>query len=94
MKIKIDVNSMIKRGVPQIEDKWGVYFVTGFQGSGKTYFAVYYTLKINNTNYKIKTNIHSLNIPNREIEYFTKIDEVLEDTDENYIYIIDEISKN
>lgn len=93
MKIKIDVKSMIKKGVPQVEDKWGVYFVTGFQGSGKTYFAVYYTLKINNTNYKIKTNIHSLNIPNREIEFFTKIDEILEDTDENYIYIIDEISK-
>lgn len=93
MKIKIDIKSMIKKGVPQVEDKWGVYFVTGFQGSGKTYFAVYYTLKINNTNYKIRTNIHSLNIPNREIEYFTKIDEILEDTDENYIYIIDEISK-
>ena len=48
MKIKIDAKSMIKKGVPQVEDKWGVYFVTGFQGSGKTYFAVYYTLKINN----------------------------------------------
>lgn len=93
MKLKIDFPSFIKRGVPIVEDKWGCYFVTGFQGSGKTYFALYYLQRINTTNYKIKTNIKSLKIPNRKIEYFLKIDEIIRDTEENVVYIIDEISK-
>lgn len=93
MKLKIDFQSFVKKGVPLVEDKWGCYFVTGFQGSGKTYFALYYLKRINKTNYKIKTNIKSLKIPNREIKYFTKISEILEDVEENVIYIIDEISK-
>ena len=69
MKLKIDFVSFLKKGVPLVEDKWGCYFVTGFQGSGKTYFALYYLQRINVTRYKIKTNIHSLKIPNRTIEY-------------------------
>lgn len=93
MKLKIDFRSFAKKGVPLVEDKWGCYFVTGFQGSGKTYFALYYLQRINKTNYKIKTNIKSLKIPNREIEYFSKITEILDDVEENVIYIIDEISK-
>lgn len=93
MKLKIDFPSLMKRGVPIVEDKWGCYFVTGFQGSGKTYFALYYLKRINTTNYKIKTNIHSLHISGRKVEYFTKIDEILEETEENVIYIIDEVSK-
>lgn len=93
MKLKIDFRSFAKKGVPLVEDKWGCYFVTGFQGSGKTYFALYYLNRINKTNYKIKTNIRSLKMPNREIEYFSKISEILDDVEENVIYIIDEISK-
>lgn len=93
MKLKIDYTSFVKKGVPLVEDKWGCYFVTGFQGSGKTYFAVYYIQRINETDYKIKTNIQSLVIPGRKMEYFTKIEEIIEDVEENVIYIIDEISK-
>lgn len=93
MKLKIDFKSFIKKGVPIVEDKWGCYFVTGFQGTGKSYFALYYLDRINTTDYKIKTNIKSLNIPTRKIEYFTKIDEIINDTEEKVIYIIDEISK-
>ena len=93
MKTKIDFKSFFKTGVPLVEDKWGCYFVTGFQGSGKTYFSLYYLLRINKTNYKIKTNIRSLKIKGREIEYFTKISEIIEDVEENVVYIIDEISK-
>ena len=93
MKLKIDFQSFVKKGVPLVEDKWGCYFVTGFQGSGKTYFALYYLKRINTTHYKIRTNIKSLNIPNREISYFTKLDEILDEIEENIIYIIDEVSK-
>lgn len=93
MKVKIDMPSLVKRGVPNVEDKWGVYFITGFQGSGKTYFSVYYLERINKCSYKIKTNIKSLEIPGREIQYFTKLEEILQDIEENVIYIIDEVSK-
>ena len=93
MKLKIDFPSFVKKGVPLVEDKWGCYFVTGFQGSGKTYFALYYLKRINTTTYNIKTNIKSLKIPGRNIEYFTKLDEILEDIEQNVIYIIDEVSK-
>jgi len=93
MKLKIDFPSLIKLGVPIIEDKWGVYMVTGFQGSGKTYFSLYYLQRINKSNYKIYTNIKSLKIPNRDIIYFTKFDEILSNVEQNSIFIIDEISK-
>lgn len=94
MKTKIDFKSFLKKGVPIVEDKWGCYFITGFQGSGKTYFACYYILNINNSqDYHIRTNVRSLHIKGRDISYFNKIDEILDETEENVIYIIDEISK-
>lgn len=93
IKLKIDFHSFFKKGVPNVEDKWGCYYVTGFQGSGKTYFALYYLDRINKSDYIIKTNIRSLKVPNRKIAYFTKIEEIINDTRENVIYIIDEISK-
>lgn len=93
MKLKIDFKTFFKKGVPVVEDSWGCYFVTGFQGSGKTYFALYYLDRINKTDYKIKTNIHSLKVPDRDIEYFTKIEEIVHDTEPNIVYIIDEVSK-
>lgn len=82
-----------KRAV-YVDDAFGVYLITGKQGSNKTYYGVQL---IHNQNRKrvnyIKTNIHSLNIPGFDIRYFTKIDEIYHDTAKNCIYIIDEISR-
>ena len=36
----IKTETFFKRGVKNFNDSWGVYCVTGFQGSGKTYYAV------------------------------------------------------
>lgn len=93
-KIDIRLNTVFKKGLPKIDDRFGCYFVTGRQGSGKTYYAVTLLLQqdkrlVN----KIKTNIHSLNIPGYEIEYFNKITELYDDFEEHCIYVIDEISK-
>lgn len=77
-----------------IDDAFGVYLITGKQGSNKTYYSV--QLALNQDDKKInyiKTNIHSLKIPGFEMRYFTKIEEIYKDTDENVIYIIDEISR-
>ncbi len=93
-KYDIRLNTIFKKGLPKIDDRYGVYYVTGRQGSGKNYYAVMLALQQNpELVNKIKTNIHSLNIPNRKIEYFTKISELYDDIDEYCIFIIDEVSK-
>lgn len=96
LKYDIRFKTFIKKGLPKIDDRFGVYFVTGRQGSGKTYYAIYLALqqvKFDSTMAKIKTNIKSLNIPGAKIEYFTTIDEIYTDTEEKCIFIIDEIAR-
>lgn len=95
-KYDIRFNTFFKKGLPKIDDRFGVYFVTGRQGSGKTYYAIYLALQQVNFDtslVKIKTNIKSLNIPNANIEYFEKIEEIYFDTEEHCIFIIDEVSR-
>lgn len=82
------------RKVKYIDDRFGVYLITGKQGSNKTYYGVQLALYQDPKKVSyIKTNIHSLNIPGYKMVYFTKIKEIYEDTDTNVIYIIDEVSK-
>lgn len=89
----IDIKSMFKTKPKQIKDNFGVSFITGYQGSGKTYLAVYILVKYIEPNRKIYTNIKSLHIPNREIEYFEKIDDIVENVEMDRVFVIDEISK-
>ena len=37
---RFEFNTLLKKGLPRVDDRFGVYFVTGRQGSGKTYYAV------------------------------------------------------
>lgn len=93
--LNIKINTFTKKGIKSKDTPWGCYMVTGFQGSGKSYFSCFYLmefikrLKFNN----IKTNIHSLKIPDTHIEYFTRIEQITDDTEKNCIYLIDELSK-
>ena len=92
----IRLNTFFKKGLKKIDDRFGVYFVTGRQGSGKTYYAIYLALQQVNFDTslaKIYTNIHSLNIPNANIVYFDKIEDVYYNTDEHCIFIVDEVSR-
>lgn len=91
-KYDIRFNTFFQKGVKSQEDSWGVYMVTGFQGSGKTYFATYLLYTMLN-DYKIYTNIRSLNIPGKRIEKFEKIEDITSNIEENTIFVIDEISK-
>lgn len=96
LKYDFRFNTFFKKGLPKLDDRFGVYFITGRQGSGKTYYAIYLALQQVNFDTslaKIKTNIHSLNIPGAEIEYFDKIEEVYFDNDVHCIYIIDEVAR-
>lgn len=92
-KNNIDFQSFFKKKPKNIKDNFGVSFVTGYQGSGKTYFAVYILYKYLEPNRVIYTNIKSLNIPNRKIIYFEKIDDIVENVEMDRIFVIDEISK-
>ena len=96
LKYDIRLNTIFHKHLPRIDDRHGVYFVTGRQGTGKTYYAIYYLLqqdlkKLN----LIYTNILSLKIPpiQDKICYFTKVEEIYKNTDENCIFILDEISR-
>ncbi len=91
---KIEFKTFFKKGLPPVDDRFGVYFVTGRQGSGKSYYAVKLLLaQDKKTCSKVYTNVQSLKIPNYNIEYFKDIKELYYNTDEYCIFLIDEISR-
>lgn len=93
-KYDLRLNTFFKKGLPKIDDRFGVYFVTGRQGSGKTYYSVMLLLsQSKNLVNKVYTNIHSLKITGYDIEYFDKIDTLYYNTDQHCIFLIDEISR-
>ena len=92
-KTNIDFKSMIHKGTKKIDDNFGVVFITGYQGSGKSYLGVYLLVKCIDPKRKIYTNIKSLHIPNREIEYFERLDEITDNIEMDRVFLIDEISK-
>lgn len=93
LSTNIDFKSMLKSQPKKIKDNFGVSFLTGYQGSGKTYLAVYILVKYIEPSRKIYTNIRSLRIPNREIEYFERIDDIINNIEMDRVFVIDEISK-
>lgn len=91
---RIEFNTFLKKGLPKIDDRFGVYFVTGRQGSGKTYYAVKLLLNQDKDTCRcIYTNVKSLKIPGYNIEYFTNIEELYYNTDEYCIFLVDEVSR-
>lgn len=91
---RFEFNTFFKKGLPKIDDRFGVYFITGRQGSGKGYYAVKLILaQDKKTCAKIYTNVQSLKIPGFDIVYFTSINEIYYNTDEYCIFLLDEISR-
>lgn len=91
---RIEFSTFVKKGLARIDDRYGVYFVTGRQGSGKSYYAVKLVLaQDKKTCSKIYTNVKSLNIPGYNIIYFDNIKDLYFNTDEYCIFLIDEISR-
>ena len=88
----IDFKSFLRKGVPPKDEPFGNFLINGVMGSGKSYFAVLLAYKLPNK-YTIKTNIKSLSITGKRIEYFDTIREIVNDTGEYYMYIIDELAK-
>ena len=90
----IRFNTFFKRGLPKIDDRFGIYFVTGRQGSGKNYYATMLLLQQDKSLCnKVYTNVHSLKIPGYNINYFDKLSDLYYNTEEYCIFLIDEISR-
>ena len=92
-RYNIDFKSFLKRGVPTVRNPFSVVMITGYQGTGKSYYAIMLALSAKYKNFKIKTNIKSMGIEGREISYFTLLSEIYNDSEEYVLYIIDELSK-
>lgn len=93
-KYDFKLDTFFKKGLPKLDDRFGCYFITGRQGSGKSYYAVQLALSQNKKLVnKIKTNVKSLNIPGYNIEYFNNISDIYTDIDDHCIFLIDEISR-
>ena len=92
LNYKIDWNSLFKKGVPTLDDNFGIYLITGYQGSGKTYYAIY-AMERTFKNRKIYTNIKTYISNSNEIIYFNKIEEIENNVEDNCIFLIDELSK-
>lgn len=87
---EIEFDTFFKRGVANIDCPFGNFLVCGRMGSGKSYFCVKNAYQLRHK-YKIKTNMKSLSIPDKKVEYFEKIDEIVHDYEEFTLYIIDEL---
>lgn len=67
--------------------------ITGYQGSGKTFLAIKMAHELEDNHRTIKTNIKSYHDMKKNIVYFDSIDDIIDDSDDNITYIIDELSK-
>lgn len=91
-KFDIDFKSLFSKGIKKKVEPFGCFLITGYMGSGKTYFAVKFANDYKKQ-YTIKTNIKSLNIPKARMKYFTELKDIYNDTEEYCLYIIDELGK-
>ena len=88
----IDFKSFFKKGVKKNKEDFFVGLLTGYQGTGKTYLGIYLCNRLPD-NRTIYTNIKSFKNIKKNIIYFEKIDEILDNYEEYSIFLIDELSK-
>lgn len=93
LKVKIQWNTLFSRGIRKNKNDYdyGNMLISGFQGSGKTYYAVDYVYR-NFRDKHIYTNILSLDNSKFNVTYFKSIEEIVSNQEENSVFIIDEIS--
>lgn len=91
LRYDIRFNTFFKKGVKVINDDFFIGMICGAQGTGKNWWGI--MLLLDHPKKTIITNIKSLNIPDRKIIKFTKLDEIYQYDDQNCIFLIDECSK-
>lgn len=90
-KYDIKTETLLKKGVTPINDDFFVGMICGPQGTGKNWWGVMLVDMFKDKT--IITNIQSLNIPDRKIIKFVKIEEIYKFDDSGCIFLIDECSK-
>jgi len=90
-KYDIRFDTFFKKGIKSVKDDFFIALITGYQGSGKTFFGVMLVNELKNRT--IVTNVKTLHIPNRKIIYFTNLSEIYKMNDKNAVFLIDELSK-
>ena len=85
--ISINLKSFKYKRARVIDDRFGVYLITGKQGSNKTYYAcqLTYNQDKSKVNY-IKTNIHLFNQPDDDNPFVKPIDH---SKDDSYVKIVE-----
>lgn len=91
LKVKIDYKTFFQKGLKNIADNFGIFLITGYQGSGKTYYSIYLMEKEKNK--IIYTNIKTYRSNRNEVRYFEKIEDIINNVEDNCIFLIDEVSK-
>lgn len=91
LKIKIDYKTFFQKGLKNVNDNFGIFLITGYQGSGKTYYSIYLMEKEKNK--IIYTNIKTYRSNRNEVRYFEKIEDIINNVEDNCIFLIDEVSK-
>ena len=90
LKIKIDFKSFFRKGLKKRNEDFEVALITGYMGSGKSYFGVY---KTEQTNRNVFTNMLSYHSSNRDIKYFHDCSDIVSNDDPDLVFLIDECSK-
>lgn len=94
MKVRIDFKSLVRKSPPTIEEDFLDSLVCGYQGSGKTYWAIYNCEKYLTRKKTLYTNIKSYKSLVHEVKYLENYREIYEvGEDYNAIFIIDECGK-
>lgn len=92
LHLKIDFKSFFQKGIKPINEDFAIRLICGYQGSGKSYVACYMVLNYHKGK-TIKTNIKSFTSEFNQVIYFEKLEDIYEDEEIGYVYVIDELSK-
>lgn len=92
LKIKIDFMSFFKKGIKTQKEDFIIALINGYQGSGKTYYAIY-KMEREFKGRVIFTNIHSYKSTNNLVIYFDSLEEIYNNHEKNAVFLIDELSK-
>lgn len=92
LQIHVDVPSLFMRGLPRDKSRFLIALINGYQGSGKSYFAIYLLEKYLPSS-KVYTNISSYHSKKHDVNYFTELTEIYDNTEKDCIFLVDELSK-
>lgn len=92
LQLHIDFPSLFRQSLPKLDSRFLIALINGYQGSGKSYFAIYILEKFYPSS-KVFTNIHSYKSDKHYVNYFHYLTEIYNNTEKNCIFVIDELSK-